>query len=81
MTDGRDEVSAMVGALQAPTLDPAFAARVRRSSMALFARSAREDGLAASMAERLSAAIVPGLLLSAAALRLLEIVHLAAHFP
>jgi hypothetical protein len=80
MTEGRDEVSAIVGALQAPTLDPRFVARVRASSTATFARSPREAGLTASLAERLGAAVVPGLLLSAAALRLLEIVHLAAHF-
>jgi hypothetical protein len=80
MTETRDEVSAMVGALQSPTLDPAFAARVRAISMATFASSRGEAGLAASLAERLGAAVVSGLLLSAALLRLLEIVHLAAHF-
>ncbi len=80
MTEGRAEVSTIVGALQAPRLNPAFVARVRASSMATFARSPREAGLAASLAERLGAAVVPGLLLSAAVLRLLEIVHLVAHF-
>ena len=72
MTEERDEVSAMVGDLQAPTLDPAFAARVRAISMAAFARSPGEAGLTASLAERLGAAVVPGLLLSAAALVLMR---------